>query len=320
MEGWTVASPSPCAIIIAMPSLKIILLCIVSAVVYGILHDQVTARVCVEYFTVGHAPIFNTTSPTLLAFGWGTVATWWVGLILGILAALASRVKSWPKVDAANLVRPIACLLIVMAVASLLAGITGYQLAKASGLVLPEPFGPRIPKDHHYFFFADSLAHLAAYGVGFFGGLILCVRVLVQRYRIARADDGRAHMDLLAEHWVVVISRWTARAIAIPLFGLVVLLTEDDGVPNPLTASVRENLSGAVVLMLLFGLILGWRWKGVGGLLILGGLALFAKTNPFLLNNVFTPWLVMGLSYLVCWAGKRRVRPKCAAVICRRAK
>jgi hypothetical protein len=51
----------------------------------------VTARVCVEYFTVGHAPIFHTESPTLLAFWFGTMATWWVGLILGVLAALAAR-------------------------------------------------------------------------------------------------------------------------------------------------------------------------------------------------------------------------------------
>lgn len=295
-----------------MQSLKIILLCMASAIIYGICHDQVTARVCVEYFTVGHAPIFHTESPTLLAFGWGTMATWWVGLILGVLAALISRAGSWPKLDAAHLIRPIACLLIVMAVASLLAGITGYRLAKASGLVLPEPFGPRIPKGRHPLFFADSLAHLAAYGVGLLGGLILCAGVLVQRYRIARAapltNDGTARMDLLAEHWVVVISRWTARTIGIPLFGLLVVLTLGEGVPNPLTASLRDNLFGAVVLTMLFGLILAWKWEGVGGLLILGGLVLFATANePFLLNIVFTPWLVTGLLYLVCWVGKRRV-------------
>lgn len=46
-----------------MESVKIVLLCIVSAVIYGILHDQVTARVCVEYFTIGHPPMFSTNSP-----------------------------------------------------------------------------------------------------------------------------------------------------------------------------------------------------------------------------------------------------------------
>lgn len=282
-----------------------------SAIIYGVCHDQVTARVCVEYFTVGHAPIFHTQSLTLLALGFGVTATWWVGLILGVLAALVSRAGSWPKLEAAHLIRPIACLLIVMTVASILAGITGYQLAKASGFVLPEPFGPQVPEDRHHLFFADSLAHLAAYGVGLFGGLILCAGALVQRYRIARtpasANDAMARVDLLTEHWVVATSRWTARTISVPLFGLLVLLTLGDGVPNPLTASPRERLLVTVVLMMLFGLLLAWKWEGVGSLLILGGLVLFATADEaFLLSIVFTPWLVTGLLYLVCWVGMCR--------------
>jgi hypothetical protein len=52
-----------------MQTLAILVLCIISAVVYGILHDQVTARICVEYFTIGHPPVFGTESPTLLGFG-----------------------------------------------------------------------------------------------------------------------------------------------------------------------------------------------------------------------------------------------------------
>ena len=291
--------------------LKIIVLCMASAILYGICHDQVTARVCVEYFTVGHANIFHTESPTLLAFAFGTTATWWVGLILGILATLASRVGSWPKIDAAPLVRPIACLLVVMAIASLLAGITGYHLAKASSMVLPDSIGSRIPKGHHAHFFADSLAHLAAYGIGLLGGLILCVRLIVLRYRIARAtpstNGGTARIDVLGERWIVAVGRWTARTIAIPLFALFVLLTFSDGVPNPLTASLRENLFGIVVLLLFFGLALAWKWEGVGGLLILGALVLFATAKEaFLLNIVFTPWLTMGLLYLACWVGSRR--------------
>lgn len=295
-----------------MQSLKIILLCMVAVIVYGICHDQVTARVCVEYFTVGHTPIFSTESPTLLAFEFGVRATWWVGLILGVLAALACQAGSWPRLDAEPLIRPIACLLVVMTLASLLAGITGYQLAKSSGMVLPEPFGPRIPKDCHSLFFADSLAHLAAYSIGLLGGLALCLRVLVERSRMARAapltKDGSAEVDLLGENWVVVISRWTARTIAVPLFGLLVLLVEHDGVPNPLTASLRENLLGTVVLMMLCSLILAWKWEGLGGLLILGGLVLFATSvEAFLLKIVITPWLAMGSLYLVSWMGKHRL-------------
>ncbi len=83
-------------------------------------------------------------------------------------------------------------------------------------------------------------------------------------------------------------------------------LTLGDGVPNPLTASPRERLLGAIVLTMLFGLVLAWKWEGVGGLLMLGALALFATADEaFLLNIVFTPWLVTALSYLVCWVGRR---------------
>jgi hypothetical protein len=42
----------------------VILVCICSAMIYGIVHDQITARICVEYFTIGHPPVFDTDSPT----------------------------------------------------------------------------------------------------------------------------------------------------------------------------------------------------------------------------------------------------------------
>src|SRR2546422_460048 len=113
-----------------LESLKIVALCVVASVAYGIVHDQVTARVCVEYFTVGHPPVFHTSDPTLLAFGWGTLATWWVGLFLGLPAALFARVGPAPRVAAAQLLRPIAVLLVVMAVASLGAGVAGYFTAR----------------------------------------------------------------------------------------------------------------------------------------------------------------------------------------------
>jgi hypothetical protein len=71
--------------------IAITLLSVAMCVVYGIVHDQVTARICVECFTVFHPPVFQTNDPTLLAFGWGTIATWWVGVLLGIPLATATR-------------------------------------------------------------------------------------------------------------------------------------------------------------------------------------------------------------------------------------
>src|SRR6516164_1800000 len=119
-----------------MEFLKVWLLCIFAAVLYGILHDQVTARVCVEYFTIGHPPVFNTTSPTLLALGWGVIATWWMGAFLGLILALAARLGSPPRLNADDLIKPVLGLLLVMAVSALGAGVIGYVLARSGRVSL----------------------------------------------------------------------------------------------------------------------------------------------------------------------------------------
>ncbi|MGB7665981.1 MAG: hypothetical protein WBL66_01850, partial [Candidatus Acidiferrales bacterium] len=53
----------------SVESLKIIALAVAAAIAYGIVHDQVTIRVCPEYFTVAHPHIFRTGSLTLIALG-----------------------------------------------------------------------------------------------------------------------------------------------------------------------------------------------------------------------------------------------------------
>ena len=90
-----------------MDTLKIVALCVGAAVLYGIAHDQVTARVCVEYLTIGHPRVFATESPTLLALGWGVIATWWVGLLLGFPLSFAALRGSKPRRTARSLVRPV---------------------------------------------------------------------------------------------------------------------------------------------------------------------------------------------------------------------
>ena len=104
-----------------MQALSIVLMSIVAAVIYGILHDQITARVCVEYFTIGHPPVFETDDPTLLGLGWGVIATWWAGLLIGVPLAIAARVGSRPKRSVGTLFRPIANLLCSMAICACLA-------------------------------------------------------------------------------------------------------------------------------------------------------------------------------------------------------
>lgn len=165
---------------------RIVALAIASAIVYGVLHDQVTARICVEYFTIGHPPIFATESPTLLALGWGVLATWWVGLLLGLLLAFAAPRGPRPIRTARSLRRPIAILLGVMACGALLAGGVGWFLATRGWVHLLEPLASRVPAERHTPFVADLWAHSASYLFGFVGGLVLVRRT----WRSRRAPIG----------------------------------------------------------------------------------------------------------------------------------
>jgi hypothetical protein len=170
-----------------MQSLKIILLSVAAAVIYGIVHDQITARVCVEYFTIGHPQlfVFPTNDPTLLGVGWGIVATWWVGLPLGIGLAITAQAGSRPRRSARSLITPISNLLCVMAACAFAAGVTGWLLARSGAVILIGSLAERVPPEKHVSFLADLWAHNASYLVGISGGIALMV--IIWRSRIKSA-------------------------------------------------------------------------------------------------------------------------------------
>jgi hypothetical protein len=152
---------------------KIILLCIAAAVTYGVLHDQVTARLCVEYFTVAHPPIFSATSPTIIALCWGVAATAGIGTILGVLLALVAHAGNESALSASRLIRPVIRLLFTMALAALAAGACGYWLARRGVIPIPTVFADSIPRVHHDAFMAVWFAHGASYLIGLGGGMYL---------------------------------------------------------------------------------------------------------------------------------------------------
>jgi hypothetical protein len=171
-------------------ALRILLLCLFAAIAYGVVHDQVTARVCVEYFTVGHPPVFHTQSPTFLGLGWGILATWWVGVLLGLPLSLCARAGTAPPLGARDLLKAIGILLIAMAALALVAGVVGYGAAKAGWLVPPPGASERVPAHRHAVYIADLCAHVASYAAGLIGGLGLCTWVVIRRRRIASSPTA----------------------------------------------------------------------------------------------------------------------------------
>jgi hypothetical protein len=162
---------------------KIILLCMGAAVMYGVLHDQITVRLCLEYFTIAHPPVFGTTSPTLLAICWGTATTIGLGAVVGFMLASLSHAGTAPPLPWTALRRPLAWLLSTMAAAALLSGSAGYWLSLQGMITVPSAFSDLIPEPQHPRFMAAWFAHGASYLIGLSGTAFLVYRIWKARGR-----------------------------------------------------------------------------------------------------------------------------------------
>ena len=170
------------------------LICVATCVAYGIIHDQITARICVEYFTIGHPRVFPTDDPTLLGLVWGVIATWWVGVLLGIPLAAACRFGRWPKREPKTLWRPLFRLCTISFAIAAFAGFAGWIAASNGWVFLVGPVADRVPADRHVPFLIDLWIHSASYLVGFAGGIVVIVMVLLGRQR------EHLHANRIAPH------------------------------------------------------------------------------------------------------------------------
>jgi hypothetical protein len=158
---------------------KIIIVSIFAACVYGIAHDLVTAHICIAYFLPPtHPVIVPTDSPIILALIWGIVATWWVGLFLGVFLAFVCRIGQKPKLTIKNIMLPVFCLLVLLYVISMLLGAIGYVVALG---ILPLFSMENI----HASFIFNLVAHNSAYLLGTIGGVMLMFRLWKKRRLLA---------------------------------------------------------------------------------------------------------------------------------------
>lgn len=148
---------------------------------YGVLHDQVTARICLEYFTVWHPPLVASEDPTIVALAWGVFATWWVGLILGIPLALVCGVGSHrPKLGVRDVLPFLGWLFVGMALCAAMAGVVGYFFAPLSLAAVNGYDGA-----NRRGFLTNLFAHNASYLSGFVGGSFVIFAARVKRVRLS---------------------------------------------------------------------------------------------------------------------------------------
>jgi hypothetical protein len=168
--------------------LKILALCIVGSVVYGVLHDVVTIHVCPEYFTLYHPKVFATSNLWLLALGWGVIATWWMGAFFGVLVAAAAQTGTMPKLYAAKLVKPLVILLGICYVLAAFAGVVAYTAGPGmrnsvvNALIPVTDLPDSLVSDRP--FMTDYIAHNVSYTSSAIGALLLCGWIIRQRIRL----------------------------------------------------------------------------------------------------------------------------------------
>ena len=172
-----------------MESIKIIIFSILAAIAYGIIHDQITAHICVEYFTIGHVRVIQSESPFILALVWGVIATWWVGLSLGILLAFSSRAGKYPKLTYKDLKKPMLTLLIHMFCIAFIAGVIGFATSKLGIFFLVRRLAMRVPEEKHTAFLTVGWAHSASYLAGIIGGIIFSIKTLKKRKKLEQKDS-----------------------------------------------------------------------------------------------------------------------------------
>jgi membrane associated rhomboid family serine protease len=78
--------------------------CVVVAIAYGVVNDQITSRISWEYFYYGKELYYRLgpqTPPDPTALSWqavriGTISTWWAGLIIGAVILIANNPSRGP--------------------------------------------------------------------------------------------------------------------------------------------------------------------------------------------------------------------------------
>jgi len=169
---------------------KIAFFSIFAACVYGIAHNLVTAHVCVEYFLPPiHPVIFPTNSPIILALIWGIIATWWVGLLLGILLAAVCRLGQRPKLTVMNIVSPALLLFVSLYAISMLLGVIGYVVGHSG--VLAWLVHCDIAPERHARFMFNVVAHDSAYLFGAIGGIVLMFHLWKKRRTLVEKSDTK---------------------------------------------------------------------------------------------------------------------------------
>lgn len=149
---------------------------------YGVVHDQITARVCIEYFTVGHRFLISSDSPGLLGLFWGVAGTAGMSFLFGIGLYYSLYRGPWPRYEIKKIIPVVLIMLLICGVFALLVGIAGYEMSKYG--IYETEWSQVLDIDTANRFHGVWFAHIVSYSVGFVGGMLILVSVIYKRKKM----------------------------------------------------------------------------------------------------------------------------------------
>ena len=103
------------------------------------------------------------------------------------------------------------------------------------------------------------------------------------------------------KYWVIAI-RWSARILGGLLAALILAIAIGEGLPNPFKHPLPVQLGFVGMLAMWVGCILGWKWQGLGAILVISGIMIFHVIERKLwLMGAFPLFDLAGVLFLLCW-------------------
>lgn len=169
-----------------------LLLCAAAAMVYGIINDLITSTISWEYFwhvkglyaVLQREPAAEPVAFRLHVIKIALQATWWVGLLAGVLLLIANnpmRGRGWPRLSYGRLIRVLGIVFVCAAGLAVIGGIAGY----AGAFSFIESFAELVREDalRPYRLMAAWGAHLGGYVGAGIGIVIAAARIIIERRR-----------------------------------------------------------------------------------------------------------------------------------------
>ena len=173
----------------------ILAICVIAAMAYGIVNDQITCSFSWEFFYYGKG-LEHVLGPDLppdpAALHWEAAkvamkATWAAGLILGVLLLLANNPRrDIPRLKFRELLKWLPIILGITAILAVIGGFAGYMgWLNGFGQDFQEMWQANVFRPRR--FMAAWGANLGAYAGGVVGTFIAVIRIFVERRKQYRA-------------------------------------------------------------------------------------------------------------------------------------